>query len=491
MGLMRFLVPPPEQITTEMLQCAYLSGMDRTPWPVRTRAEGVELVVERDSSESGNLTVPWQVEGHGLLALSTASLIKRPEPYLLPLELARGTITLLRNQLADWQALGLVVPEETRLRLPEAVEQFGRSAVNQGDPAAAAAQAQTALRTALDASRLLARAYCEQALAVRKRGGAKLNALLGAELAGPALDDAAGRDFLVAFNAALVRLSWRDIEASEGQFDWLACDRQIEWCRARGLRVMAGPLVELDARSLPDWVHLWEDDLDNLLAALSDFVRAAVDRYRGKVDLWLCAARVNTAEVLKLTEEEELQLAANILHFVNSLDPGKPTVLSVDQPWGEYMARRPTDFPPQHFAETLARAGLNLRGLMLEMNLGYCRGATLPRTELELNRQIDSWSQLGLPLLVSLSIPSSSGEDPLAQRPATMPSQSATPSSQQDWAARYASLLLAKASVQGVFWNQLGDSMPHDFPHAGLFDARRQAKPALRTLASIRLAHLK
>jgi hypothetical protein len=45
--------------------------------------------------------------------------------------------------------------------------------------------------------------------------------------------------------------------------------------------------------------------------------------------------------------------------------------------------------------------------------------------------------------------------------------------------------------VQGVVWNQLRDSLPHDFPHGGLFDDRRQAKLALRTLATIRQTYLK
>jgi hypothetical protein len=61
---------------------------------------------------------------------------------------------------------------------------------------------------------------------------------------------------------------------------------------------------------------------------------------------------------------------------------------------------------------------------------------------------------------------------------------------QQRWAARFVPLALAKPSVCGVIWNQLCDSKPHDFPHAGLFDPDGQAKPALRTLAAIRKTRL-
>ena len=48
--------------------------------------------------------------------------------------------------------------------------------------------------------------------------------------------------------------------------------------------------------------------------------------------------------------------------------------------------------------------------------------------------------------------------------------------------------MLSKNFVQGVIWNQLHDSRPHNFPYAGLFDLRRRAKPALRTMAALRKA---
>ena len=40
MGTMRFRVFPTERITGEMVQQAYLSGIDRVSWPVRPRRRG-------------------------------------------------------------------------------------------------------------------------------------------------------------------------------------------------------------------------------------------------------------------------------------------------------------------------------------------------------------------------------------------------------------------------------------------------------------------
>jgi hypothetical protein len=485
MGVMRFVVPVPERITEETLQQAYLAAIDRTAWPVRVRLDGALLVLERTVSESASLTIPWPVQGHGLLALSTATLIEQPQPYRLVLELARGTISQLRNQLAEWQQIGLVAPEAVTVKMREAIQQFAQAAVTQDDPQSPLV-AQAALQTAVDAGQLLATAYAEQMIAARRRNAAKLPALLGADLGTQMLDDASARQFLAAFNAAVVPMSWREVEVSAGDFDWTVTDQQVEWCRSHNVRICAGPLLYLDPRGLPDWVYLWEDDLDNLVASISEFVTAAVNRYRGKVDLWLAGARLNTSEALSLSEEENLRLAAHVLQLVRKIDPATPLIVSLEQPWGEYMGRREVDFAPLHFADALVRAGLELRAIMLEANFGCFRGGSLPRGPLELSRQLDYWSLLGLPLFLSVSVPSAAGDDALAQRHVKLPADSWTLQMQQAWIARNMPLLLAKPTVQGVFWNQLSDAQPHDFPHAGLFDSQRRPKPALRTLAALR-----
>ena len=69
---MRFRVFPAERMTDELVGQAYLSGIDRTSWPVRSSVEGGELILQRSVSDSGNLHAPWPVEGHGPLTLTTA-----------------------------------------------------------------------------------------------------------------------------------------------------------------------------------------------------------------------------------------------------------------------------------------------------------------------------------------------------------------------------------------------------------------------------------
>jgi hypothetical protein len=49
---------------------------------------------------------------------------------------------------------------------------------------------------------------------------------------------------------------------------------------------------------------------------------------------------------------------------------------------------------------------------------------------------------------------------------------------------------LAKQPVQGIIWNQLFDSQPHAYAHAGLFDAKDRPKPTLELLEALRRQHL-
>ena len=235
-----------------------------------------------------------------------------------------------------------------------------------------------------------------------------------------------------------------------------------------------------DARALPDWLALWENDFDDLFDFFSDFIRTAVERYRGKVNLWQCAGRVNTGDVLSFSEEEKLRLTARAVEVVRAADPATPAVVSFDQPWAEYMGRRDVDFPPLHFADALIRSDLGLSGVMLEINMGYYPGGSLLRNPLEFSRQIDAWSHVGTAALGIALRASSCDVDPLARRAVALRPESWTPAAQQAWIARYVPLVLAKPSVQGVLWSQLHDSQPHDFPYGGLFDLRRQFEPALR-----------
>ena len=125
MGVMRFLIYPPELILAwpEVFD-GYLSGADGRVFPTQIEVTGNLLTCERSSNDSGRLHIAWPVNGFGRPVISTASLSEREEPYLLPLELARGKIAQLRDQISAWEVGGMTVPEEFQAPYQEANRKF-------------------------------------------------------------------------------------------------------------------------------------------------------------------------------------------------------------------------------------------------------------------------------------------------------------------------------------------------------------------------------
>ncbi len=494
MGLIRFLVPPPSSLSAQAHERAFATGIDLVPWRCEIRRVGDEIQLTRAVNESGSFHIPWLVPDRGEVMLQTCTLVERAEPYLFAVELARGKVNQLRNQASDWQAIGLMVADEVWEKLREATEHFARAAVGQHFAARAITDAQLALTAALEGSDALASCYVDQALSVRRRQTPQLPTVLAAELAVPP-SGKASEAFLDAFNATSVPLVWREIEAAEGAYQWNRPDKIIDWCVANRRPVVGGPLMQLDAHTLPDWLCLWEGDFENIVSVVRDFIETVISRYRGKVAAWQCAARVNTGRALALTEEERLRLAVSTIEAVRQADPNTPVILRFDQPWAEYMARTDVDLSPLHFADALVRAGLGLSAIGLDLSMGYAGAGSALRDRLDFGRLIDLWSCLGLPLFVCLTIPSGMDLDKLAWG-AARPDENAMAGGWSEQAqARivesYLPLLLAKPSVQAVVWNQWSDAEPHEYPHGGLIDRGGGIKPALNALASLRKTHLR
>lgn len=494
MGQMRFVAPQPERVSPLASQTAYLAGPDGTPWECHRLWEGNALTITRETRESGNLYIPWVVAGHGLVTLSSGSLMERDQPYVLPVELARGTITRLKNQAFLWETGGMQIPKEYSTAVGRAAAELAAAVTHKQDPLACARRAERAIELALGAIDLLVQAYTRQVLELRVQGTGGLNTLVGARL-----EQAPGPDTESAISAAVNLIHaaplWSQVEPSAGARSWERLDALVDWCRKQELRVCFGPLLQFDRWTLPDWLVLWQDELDEIRSYARQHVEEIVKRYRGRVHLWHVAGRMNLPTALRLPEEERLRLTVDAVEAVRVCDPRTPMIVSFDQPWGEYIAREEQELTPIHFADTLVRGELGLAGIGLEMNLGYWPHGTLPRDLLEISRQIDRWSQLGVPLLAMVTVPAGDELDIRARGEAKALADTGGATSgvtqQRRLADQVSRLLLAKHTVQAIIWNQTFDDIPHEFPHAGLFDGARKPRPALQALAQIKQELLK
>lgn len=496
MGQMRFLTPQRERVSEETADRAYIAGLDGVPTPCHKSWEDERILrLERVIDESGNLYIPWQVDGHGEVLISTASLMERERPYNLPVELARGTVNRLRTRADVWQMAGLELSGELVTMMESAVSSFTRAATSQDDEQAAATEAEEAVRESLDAIVLLGEEYARQVLAFRHEETSQLPTVLAGNMGDEVMPANAEPMFGAAFNAAAIPFNWKTAQPTADEWQWSLSDKQMQLCRRYGLKMFGGPLLRMDAAALPDWISADQHDFEQFAACLQKYVSTTVERYRGQVHLWHCAASVNTRGVLPLSDEQRLRLAVLVIEVTRRTDPRTPVFVSVDQPWAEYLTAEETDLSPMHFAEMLVRAELGIAGIGLEINLGYWPGGTLPRDILEIGQHIDHWSLLGVPLVLLLTLPSSSEEDPLASQDAGRPlrwdsNDGFSLESQKAQVERLLPMLMAKQSVQAVVWNQVFDSIPHKYAHGGLFDTQDMPKPSLTSLIEIRRNHL-
>lgn len=493
MGFLRLFNPQLERLSDGAVDRAYIASLDCVPMASRKVWETDRILrLERDTRESGNVYIPWQVEGHGELLLCTATLMERDRPYHLPVELARGTVNRLRTKAEMWKLAGLRVPDGLAAQIQAASRTFIQAATSQRDELAAATAAEEVIRQSLDAIVLLGSEYARQTLQFRHEGAGPLTTLLAGNLGSGVMPANAEPMFRAAFNSAIVPCSWRDVQPTPDSWEWGQWDKQVQWCYRYGLKVIGGPLMPLHRARLPDWVAAGSMDLASLAKAARRFVEAAVDRYRGQVHLWHAVA-ATTADPW-LADDQKLRLSATVIDAARRRDPRTPVFLSVDQPWGEPLALQGATLSPLQFVDFLLRADAEIAGIGLEINDGYWPGGSLPRDVLEVTEHVDMWGLLGLPLLLLFTIPSSLEADPLASDHDTMPPpsfpQGLSPQDQKRRVDQFLPALLAKQPVQALVWNQVFDSLPHRYPHGGLFNAQALPKPALSSLLTLRREHL-
>jgi hypothetical protein len=496
MGVMSFLLPSglSADALSELQRACVAGGPDNMPWPTHSHVEADHLIVSRAVEESGTLTVPWDIDGAGRLMSSTATLMERPSPYSLPVEIARGKINQLRNQSADWRAGGLSLPPELAGAVQDVTSAFGR-AVTQPPSDASATQAREAVNRAFAAAGDLVGLYLDQVFQIRHSRQPQLDTAFGTRLGAAVPQGAAADALLPACNSVCLPLAWNVSEPAPGDLRWEPHDALLSWAESHQLEVTAGPLVDFSAARLPEWLWGHERDLASLGRFMCRYVETAVRRYRGRIRRWQLTAASNSATLLSLGEDELLLLTVRMAEAARQVDPSAEVIVGLAQPWGEYMAVEDRNHSPFIFADTLIRSGLVLAALDVELVMGVTPRGSYCRDLLDTSRLLDMYALLGLPLRVTLGYPSAASADPLADPDFRVAAGhwrgGFSPEAQADWAAAFATLAAGKPYVQAVHWAHFADAEPHSFPHAGLADARGQVKPALARLRELRERHLR
>lgn len=494
MGLIRFAVHPATLLGDwPEVHAGFLTGADGRVYS--TRIEILDNIVgcRRTSSESAKFQVAWPVEGFGRMMVSTTSLPERDQPYLLPVELARGKIVQVRNQASQWELAGLVIPPEFAVPHKAAHKAFSKAASSQTNPESACQLANEAIHQAFIAAEILTRSYAAQSLAGRLQRFGSLPISIGCDMPRDVPPAAASELYNSLFNSSMISVAWNVIEAIEGEFNWEWTDKQLEWCESQRMMVRGGSLLDLGPNGLPSWLSRWQTDILNLQSFVCDFVETAISRYQGRIRVWEICSRMNTGGALSLSEEVRLTLTARVLDVARQVDEESQLMIRIDQPWGDYQSRGQHRLSPLQSVDALLRSGVGLSGVNLELAVGYKPYGSSRRDLLECSRLIDAWMMLDVPIFLTLVCPSSAKEDPQAASELKVNprvwSNQCTDEIQAKWIEQMIELFVAKHRVAGVFFPHFSDATPHSFPHAGILRADGTSKPVADRILEQRSGH--
>lgn len=478
---------------------AHFCGPHGTPWQSLTSRNDESLTIQTKMPASGKIQIQWPIDGLGTRLLSTCSLSSSDsKQYHLLIELARGSCYRARTLGAAWEQLGAPANETFDQKLNEGTRCFLEAISNLSNGQAATELAIEAIALLEQSLDLIAQDYASRSILQRKQRDPKLSTLLAASVL-----VAIGRDAFVnrpesqviyteTFNTGAMRFNWRDVERERGLFDFTPAKKTVEQFRQMGLRAIAGPLIDFEKEFLPGWVTNLETDFDSLQHVALNYIEQTISHLKGSVQLWNCMSGMNTGGPFQMDDEQMMRLSLAVLQTVRRTDPETPAVISFDQPFGEYMRQAGGGVPALKVAETLARCGLGMAGIGLDIKLNYGDAGSMQRSAMDFSQQLDRWGSLGLPLLVQLAAPANSNKDPLAlmDHTAELKPNDHSCNQQEKIIEPLLPILLAKPYIHGIVWNGWSDEGDHLLANSGLIDADQQPRPLQKLLAKIRSDHL-
>ena len=175
----------------------------------------------------------------------------------------------------------------------------------------------------------------------------------------------------------------------------------------------AGPLIEFRKGAARLALALG-GDFETIGGLVADYVRQAVTRYKGKVPLWHVVHRAAGGEILGLSEEDQVRIAARAIQVARQADPTTQVTVGVDRPWAEWMGSSHFQLGPLHLCDYLLRAELGISGIAIEIAPGYSGTGSHIRDLFEFSKLLDLYSLLNVPLHLWIVLPSGSGPDPSA-----------------------------------------------------------------------------
>lgn len=485
--MLRFQVHHNGRPVSDMdLAGTYLVGSDGVPLRAELEFRDSQIVCAKRADGPAGLAVLWPIPGGGAILSETGRLMDRDQPYNLLLELVRGRLTRINQKREDWGLFDYEGVEPVAAQIDKARDLF-IDALCADSPMEQSKAAEEALKVAFIAGEQLSQFHADLFLARRKQTPGFTKRTFGCviDLANTA-DEYRDR-FRETFDFAYIPAPWRVIEPKQQSRDWQLVDNWVEWLAKSRIPARLGPLVNLDAEHIPDWLSQYEGDYDSVRSAIVEHVRRIVERYGNYVFCWDVVSGIHAANAFNFSFEQIMDLTRVAVSLVKQLAPRAQVAIDLVAPWGEYYARNQRTIPPMFYADMISQSGVGFDGVAAQFVFGAPVDGMFARDMFQISDKLDRLGNLGKPVhITAVQVPSkmTAEKGSLGGGCWLKPWDEMV---QAKWIKAFYTIALSKPFVESITWRDLADRVSNKLmPHGGLLKDDLSPKPGYKVLKDLR-----
>ena len=375
------------------------------PVGFQTLIDDSEIVAELQQPESCSFFVPWQTKDRRLL-LSTTSLIVRAErTYQLDLEIARGTVGRVLQQIADWSAEN---PSdngswfsESLANLASTAQETFASAVFAESPEVQCELANQSIDLAVD----LMEQVCRE-----ENGKFASDRIYPPRIIGILENEDPDHSVEAMEETLRIEPNQCKFFSTDAFLETNSAEavaeiyRGLESEKESGQPAMIGPLVDWNDSSSQQIIgdRVGENDFEKSRRVCFD---AAVNLSRNLNDLQLVHVAAGIPKSIGLFDgRETLQLTLDCVCGFRESKKGHPLMVSFSSPFAGNMLQDPLGIAPLHAVDALLRSEVGLDFLGLEFDFREI-DTKPPRDWLQFCQLIEIWRQFGCKLVFLFKLP--------------------------------------------------------------------------------------
>ncbi len=451
------------------------------------------LIANRADEHAIALGLMWDIGPLGWFHLETTRLQHREEPYNLNVELARARLMKIVQKREDWNRFDFPRIEKLQEMFAEAQGLFVEALSLQDRPAEAARYADQALEMAVDMSEQLSLFHSELLLNRRRMNGPYVRHMFGCRIDPTIQNDRYKETVLSGFDYAVLPIPWRLVQPTEQDFITTQIDEWVELLSRKRMPIIAGPLIQLTERDVPDWMYIWENEFETMRDLCLEYIQKIVYRYRKAVSVWNVVAGLGSNTLFPMSFEQCIEFTRLLVAQVKNVMPGARTLISICHPFGEHRQRMTSGAPPLLYAEMVAQSGISFEGFGVELEVGVPVPGQYMRDLFQYSCLLDRFSGFGKPLfLTGVGVPSRATADPSDRDEGKhVPAQAGRwrrpwdEQLQAEWIDSLYKIAFSKPFVESIAWANVAD-MHHTLPGGGLLNDILQPKPAFRKVQELR-----